>query len=129
MSKPETRRSRAVAATVVAIVSIAAFATVGGIAGGGVAKNGPGTAQYKQYTKKVTICHKGKKTIRISKKAWKAHEAHGDTLGPCLNDAKWAKKQAKLEARIAKQAAKHQEHASGEHGSEHGSEHGKGKHH
>jgi hypothetical protein len=31
---------------------------------------------------KITICHKGN-TITISPSAWPAHEAHGDTLGPC----------------------------------------------
>ena len=32
---------------------------------------------------KITICHKGKNTISISENAWKAHEAHGDTMGAC----------------------------------------------
>src|SRR5207244_182189 len=44
-------------------------------------------AQY-QYGK-ITICHHthSKKhpfhTITISQNAWKAHQKHGDTLGPC----------------------------------------------
>jgi hypothetical protein len=33
---------------------------------------------------KVTLCHKGKKTISVSANAVPAHLAHGDTLGPCL---------------------------------------------
>jgi hypothetical protein len=32
---------------------------------------------------KVTICHKGKKTITVAKPALKAHLKHGDTVGPC----------------------------------------------
>jgi hypothetical protein len=31
---------------------------------------------------KVTICHNGQ-TIEISTDAWPAHEAIGDTMGPC----------------------------------------------
>jgi hypothetical protein len=33
--------------------------------------------------KKVTICHKGKKTLEVGKPAEPAHLAHGDTLGAC----------------------------------------------
>ena len=33
---------------------------------------------------KLTICHKGKKTLSISADAWSAHQAHGDTMGPCV---------------------------------------------
>jgi hypothetical protein len=32
---------------------------------------------------KVTICHKGKKTISVGASAVPAHLAHGDTLGAC----------------------------------------------
>ncbi|MFQ5792927.1 MAG: hypothetical protein ACE5JI_20855, partial [Acidobacteriota bacterium] len=32
---------------------------------------------------KITICHKNKKTLSISINAWPAHQAHGDTMGPC----------------------------------------------
>lgn len=32
---------------------------------------------------KIIICHKGN-TIEIDESAWPAHQAHGDTLGPCL---------------------------------------------
>ena len=40
-------------------------------------------------TEKVTICHippgnpGKKKTLSISISAWPAHQAHGDTQGPC----------------------------------------------
>jgi hypothetical protein len=35
---------------------------------------------------KITICHKGKNTITIDVSAWPAHQAHGDTCGPCTNN-------------------------------------------
>ena len=49
---------------------------------------GPGEDQYgpsgKQYGKvKVTLCHKGKKTITVGAPAVKAHLKHGDRLGRC----------------------------------------------
>jgi hypothetical protein len=34
-------------------------------------------------TEKVTICHKGKKTIRVGTPALKGHLRHGDRPGPC----------------------------------------------
>ena len=34
-------------------------------------------------TGKVTLCHKGKKTISVGASAVPAHLRHGDTLGPC----------------------------------------------
>ncbi len=37
-------------------------------------------------TDKVTICHKSKDTLTISKSALKAHLAHGDTMGACETD-------------------------------------------
>jgi hypothetical protein len=38
----------------------------------------------KQYGKtKVTLCHKGKKTITVGAPAVKAHLRHGDKLGRC----------------------------------------------
>ena len=36
---------------------------------------------------KVTLCHKGKRTITVGKPAVKAHLRHGDTLGPCTGAA------------------------------------------
>ena len=48
---------------------------------------------------KVTLCHKGKKTIRVAPAAVSAHLAHGDTLGACAGSkaakrARKARKQA-----------------------------------
>jgi len=43
----------------------------------------------RQKNKKIIICHYppgnpgNAQTITISENAWPAHEAHGDTLGPC----------------------------------------------
>jgi hypothetical protein len=41
---------------------------------------------------KITVCHKANTahpvTISISKAAWKAHKAHGDTEGPCPTPTK-----------------------------------------
>jgi hypothetical protein len=39
-------------------------------------------AQYQYGQPKVTVCHKGK-TIRVAQPAARAHQRHGDTLGPC----------------------------------------------
>ena len=38
-------------------------------------------------SRRVTICHKGKNTITISSNALPAHLDHGDTVGPCPDDA------------------------------------------
>jgi len=67
-------------------VAVAAFASLGGV---GLAQNAIGLHQY-QYGKKVTICHKGKTTIRISSRAWLAHKRHGDSVGLCDRKA-WKK--------------------------------------
>jgi Mg-chelatase subunit ChlI len=82
------------------------------VAGGvGFAKNSVSAGQY-QYGKKVTICHKGKVTITISRSALPAHLAHGDKLGPCENGKKKkqqqqeAKKKAEQKAEKAKEKAK-----------------------
>lgn len=113
----------------VAVGAIASFAVIGGTGlAGGLAK--PFKAQYGpgQYqAHKVTICHKGKVTIRVSVNALPAHvRRHGDVVGPCtvasikaakLKKAKHTKavKAAKVEkatkmekqaARAAKRAAK-----------------------
>ena len=40
-------------------------------------------AQYQYGKKKVTLCHKGKKTITVGAPAAKAHLRHGDKLGRC----------------------------------------------
>ena len=101
----EPRFGRRLGATAfVAVAAIAAFAVVGGTGlAGGLAK--PFNAQYGpgQYHGKVTICHKGKVTLRISVAAWPAHrDRHGDSMGPC---SAAAVKAAKLKA--AKLKAEH----------------------
>lgn len=76
-----SNRSRRIASTVaVAAAAITAFASLGGV---GLAQSAIGLAQY-QYGKKVTVCHKGKKTVSISVRAWPAHKRHGDTEGACV---------------------------------------------
>jgi hypothetical protein len=45
------------------------------------AKNGEGGGSGGQD--KVTLCHKGKKTLTVGAPAWAAHERHGDILGAC----------------------------------------------
>ena len=90
---------RLAAAIAVAASMVMAFAALGGV-GLAQTSGGPGAGQ---YGKKVTICHKGKKTISISKSAWPAHERHGDTLGTCA--AAKAKKAKAAKAKAAKAAA------------------------
>jgi hypothetical protein len=84
MESGKTRRKRVTAVVITAVLVLVAFASLGGA---GLAQSAVGLAQY-QYGKKVTICHKGKKTIRISVRAWPAHKRHGDTLGACIVGAK-----------------------------------------
>ena len=80
------RRGRVAAWIVVAIAASAAFAALGGV---GLAQNGIGHQQSQvglqqfQYGKKVTVCHKGKKSIRISVRGWLGHKRHGDAMGTC----------------------------------------------
>ena len=89
MERSRGNRSRCgVALVAVVIASLVAFASLGGI---GLAQSAVGLAQY-QYGKKVTICHKGKRTIRIAVRAWPAHKRHGDTVGTCEKAEKQAKK-------------------------------------
>ena len=107
------RRIASAVAVAVAGVAITAFALLGGA---GLAQSAIGLAQY-QYGKKVTICHKGKKTIRISVRAWPAHKRHGDTEGPCVRTAE--KKHPKHETHA--EPAKHdgaKEHGKAQEASE-----------
>ena len=89
-------RARVALAAVLTVVLVLALAALAGASPGKGKpgkpgkKSAPSTAQYqygpsgKQYGKtKVTLCHKGKKTITVGKPAEKAHRRHGDTLGPC----------------------------------------------
>ena len=90
------RHARAALATVLTVVLVLAVAALAGASPGKGKpgkpgkKDAPSTAQYQygpsgnQYGKtKVTLCHKGKKTITVGKPAAKAHLRHGDTLGRC----------------------------------------------
>jgi len=78
-----TIRYRPIAAAVSAGAAFLVFVALGGA---GLMQSAVSLAQY-QYGKKVVICHKGKKTITVSVNAWPAHERHGDTKGPCPDDA------------------------------------------
>ena len=75
----DRKTPRLAAAVAVAVGLLLAFAALGGV---GIAQAGGGPCK-SQYGKKVVICHKGKRTVRIAKKAVRAHLAHGDTLGRC----------------------------------------------
>ena len=88
----------AVAAVMVASMLVA-VAALGGV---GHAQNVISSAQGGYG--KVTICHKGKNTISISKAAWPAHQRHGDTLGSCASAAAKAAKAKKAKAAKAKAA-------------------------
>ena len=83
-----SRRSRVVTTIIATVVAVAAFASFGGI---GLAHGVINLAQY-QYGKKITICHKQKRTITVSINAWPAHQRHGDTVGPCQAATAAAKK-------------------------------------
>ena len=78
-ARDHTRGLRIASVAALVVVVMAVFGALGGI---GLAQSAIGLAQY-QYGKKVTICHKGRVTLRISVHAWPAHERHGDILGPC----------------------------------------------
>jgi type IV secretory pathway VirB10-like protein len=89
------------------IFVIVSLTAVGGV---GFAKDSSTAAQY-QYgargaaNKKVTICHKNKVTITISKSALPAHLAHGDKVGSCDKKKKKQKAEAKAEKAKAKAEA------------------------
>jgi outer membrane biosynthesis protein TonB len=100
--------------------ALSALVVISLVAAGGVgfARSPVSAAQY-QYGKKVTICHKGKVTITISRSALPAHLAHGDKIGPCDQNAKKKKKkqkqqqqeEAKKKAEKAKEAEQKAEKA------------------
>ena len=97
--KPRQRRIGIAAAATVSAVAVFSAAGGVGMAGGVISLHqyGPGAGQYQYGKQKVTICHKGKHTIRISERAWPAHIRHGDTEGACANVVKHAKKHHKAE--------------------------------
>lgn len=105
-SRGSSRRGRIAAWVVVAAVAVTAFASLGGV---GLAQNAIGLHQY-QYGKKVTVCHKGKQSIRISLRGWLAHKRHGDTVGMCKTWKKHGKHWKK------KQHGRHWKKQQGEHG-------------
>ena len=78
MSRESRRRPnlRVVTAMALAVVMVAA------LAGAAAAKPGKGHGKAKGK-EKVTLCHKGRKTITVGKPAEKAHLKHGDTKGTC----------------------------------------------
>ena len=94
MTDPSRKRSRIAAAAAMAVCLLTALAALGGV---GVAQSAISSAQG-AYGKKVTVCHKGKKTISIAKSAWPAHQRHGDTLGTCSSAAAKAAKAKKAKA-------------------------------
>ena len=51
--------------------------------GNGKIKDEEGEASGGQAREKVTVCHKGQKTLRVGAPAQAAHVRHGDTVGPC----------------------------------------------
>jgi len=84
------RTALVIGLSVVLILAVAAFAGAAPPPGKGKPPGTPGkpaaaaTAASKQYGKtKVTLCHKGKKTITVGAPAVKAHLRHGDKLGRC----------------------------------------------
>lgn len=92
---------RLAAAIAVAACMVLAFAALGGV-GLAQTSGGPGEGQ---YGKKVTVCHKGKKTLSIGKPALPAHLRHGDQAGTCAAVAKAKKaKAAKIKAAKVKAA-------------------------
>ena len=70
------------AALVLSVAALAAVPTKGKPANPGKAKSSS-AAQYQYGKTKVSLCHKGKKTITVGAPAAKAHLRHGDTLGRC----------------------------------------------
>jgi hypothetical protein len=91
---------RAAAVLGLTICMVFLFTVLGGA---GMAQNAVSAAQG-QYGKKVTICHKGKKTISVGKSAVAAHLRHGDTVGTCASAKAKKLKAAKLKAAKAKAA-------------------------
>jgi hypothetical protein len=76
------RVKRTVLVTVASAVVLVCFWSFGGISFAGTSASA-NQYQYDEYHGKVTICHKGKVTIRVSLNAVQKHLEHGDTLGPC----------------------------------------------
>jgi hypothetical protein len=118
------KTSRIAAAAALAIGMLLAFAALGGV-GLAQTNGGPGGKQYGKN--KVTLCHKGKKTIRVAQPAVKAHLKHGDTLGTCASAAAKAKKAKAAKAAKAKAAKAKAEKSEQESNERSGKGGGKGK--
>ena len=108
MKVPETPRSaRRLRVVVAALVSVGLLVPLAAL-GAGTSGQSASAAQYK-----ITICHHthSKKhptvTIRISNKAWPAHQRHGDTMGACAKPKK------------AEHGKSHQQGKSHDHGKGH----------
>jgi hypothetical protein len=91
---------RIAAAVALVACMVMAFAALGGV---GAAQTAVNAAQG-QYGKKVTLCHKGKKTITVGKAAVPAHLRHGDALGTCASVRAKKAKAAKIKAAKVKAA-------------------------
>lgn len=101
---------------VAAAVSAALLVPLGIFGGTGFAQtSAPAASQYK-----ITICHHthSKKhpmvTIRISVRAWPAHQRHGDTMGPCPGTTK-----GHHGKHASQNSSKHEDHSSHENQSSH----------
>lgn len=122
--KNSTGSSRAARiATWVAIVAVAAtaFVSFGGV---GLAQNVIGLHQY-QYGKKVTVCHKGRKTIQVSLRGWLHHKRHGDRLGACK---KWKWKKHRMHTKRGRHGSVIR-FGKGKHGTQLTLARGHGRHH
>jgi outer membrane biosynthesis protein TonB len=100
-TKPPRRSARIGLTGALSALVVISLVAAGGV---GFARSPVSAAQY-QYGKKVTICHKGKVTITISRSALPAHLAHGDKIGPCDQNAKKKKKQKQQQQEEAKKKA------------------------
>jgi hypothetical protein len=128
------QRSRRFRLTAAAIMSVGMIVPLAVFGGTGLAQSSsPAKDQYK-----ITICHHthSKKhpthTIRVSVKAWPAHQRHGDTMGPCASQAsaKHAKSQGHSKSNghgKSQGHSKSQEHGkSQDHGKSQGNGSGQG---
>lgn len=109
----KTRKTPRIAAALAVVVGmLTAFAALGGVGLAQTTGGGPGKGQYGKG--KVTICHKGKRTITVSKRALPAHLAHRDTVGRCDQAKQKGKKVKKVKVKVKKgEAAAEQKGSKG----------------